>query len=124
MADSSVVAAEATSLPSSDDLARAEKFTRERFVHPGEEAAEAIGPGSGRRHALDDALAEIEAGAKAPSPEGRGPHPPPPRPRRGLAGGEAPPPRRAPPDPPPGHPPAGPPPPPPPPPPQRGPAAG
>src|SRR4051794_41597164 len=89
MADSSVVAAEATSLPSSDDLARAEKFTRERFVHPGEEAAEALGPGSGRRHALDDALAEIEAGAKAPSTEWRRRHSLPLGLERGLSEDEA-----------------------------------
>src|SRR5882757_9071776 len=71
MADSSAVAAEVASVPSSDDIARAEKFTRERFVHPGEEPAAALAPGSGRRHALDDALAEIAAGAKVPSTEWR-----------------------------------------------------
>src|SRR3954447_6416799 len=72
MAEPSAVADKATtSVPSSDDIARAEKFTRERFVHPGEEAADALGPGSGRRHALDDALAEIDAGAKVPSTEWR-----------------------------------------------------
>src|SRR4051794_36343691 len=71
MADSSAVAAPAASVPSSDDVARAEKFTRERFVQPGEEVAEALAPGSGRRHALDDALAEIDAGAKVPSTEWR-----------------------------------------------------
>ncbi len=67
MADSSAVATEAAHIPSSDDLARAEKFTRERFVHPGEEVADALAPGSGRRHAFDDALAELDAGAKVPS---------------------------------------------------------
>jgi ribonuclease E len=71
MADSSAVAAKAAPVPSSDDIARAEKFTRERFVHPGEETAEALAPGSGRRHALDDALAELDAGAKVPSTEWR-----------------------------------------------------
>src|SRR3954453_16206304 len=71
MADSSVAVPEAVQLPSSEDLARAEKFTRERFVHPGEEAADALGPGSGRRHALDDALKELDAGAKVPSTEWR-----------------------------------------------------
>jgi ribonuclease E len=70
MADSSAVA-EATPVASSDDVARAEKFTRERFVHPGEEAQDALAPGSGRRHALDDALAELDAGAKVPSTEWR-----------------------------------------------------
>jgi ribonuclease E len=71
MADSPAVATEAAPLPSPDDLARAEKFTRERFVHPGEEAADALAPGSGRRHAVDDALRELEAGAKVPSTEWR-----------------------------------------------------
>jgi ribonuclease E len=56
-----------TSLPSSDAIARAESFTRERFVHEGEQPAEALAPGSARRRALDAALVELEAGAKAPS---------------------------------------------------------
>src|SRR4051795_5312276 len=72
MAEPSAVADKATTpVPSAEDIARAEKFTRERFVHPGEELADALAPGSGRRHALDDALAEIEAGAKVPSPQWR-----------------------------------------------------
>ncbi|MDX6641190.1 MAG: ribonuclease, partial [Solirubrobacteraceae bacterium] len=70
MADPSAVA-EATPVASSDDVARAEKFTRERFVGPEEEAQDALAPGSGRRHALDDALAELDAGAKVPSTEWR-----------------------------------------------------
>ncbi|MFL5845620.1 MAG: DEAD/DEAH box helicase [Solirubrobacteraceae bacterium] len=60
-----------TPVPSSDDISRAEKFTRERFVHPGEELASALAPGTGRRHALDDALAELDAGAKVPSTQWR-----------------------------------------------------
>src|SRR3954454_17829578 len=72
MAEPSAVAERATTpVPSADDVARAEKFTRERFVHPGEEVADALGPGSGRRHALDDALAELDAGAKVPSTQWR-----------------------------------------------------
>src|SRR3954471_7306787 len=72
MAEPSAVAEKATtSVPSAEDIARAEKFTRERFVHPGEETADALAPGSGRRHALDDALAEIDAGAKVPSTQWR-----------------------------------------------------
>ncbi len=54
-------------LPDARSIASAEKFTRERFVHDGEEAADALAPGSARRRALDAALAEIAAGAKAPS---------------------------------------------------------
>ena len=70
MADSSAVADEVT-VPSSDDVSRAEKFTRERFVHPGEEVAVALAPGTGRRHALDDALAELAGGEKVPSTQWR-----------------------------------------------------
>src|SRR3954468_14370428 len=72
MAEPSAVVDKATTLvPSAEDVTRAEKFTRERFVHPGEELADALAPGSGRRHALDDALAEIDSGAKVPSTQWR-----------------------------------------------------
>jgi superfamily II DNA or RNA helicase len=54
-------------LPSDDDIARAELFTREPFVHPGEEPAVALAPGTPRRRALDQALAELAAGLKIPS---------------------------------------------------------
>src|SRR5947207_11736875 len=49
------------------DLARAEEFTREPFLHEGEDAATVLAEGTPRRRALDDALAEIEAGNKVPS---------------------------------------------------------
>ena len=52
-----------------ESLARAEKFTLEPFVHEGEDAAVVLAPGTPRRHALDDALAEIEAGRREPSVE-------------------------------------------------------
>src|SRR3954469_19092946 len=72
MAEPSAVVEKATSsVPSAKDIERAEKFTRERFVHPGEEAADALAPGTGRRHALADALAEIDGGAKVPSTQWR-----------------------------------------------------
>jgi len=61
----------ATPLPSTDAIARAEKFTRERFIYEGETAAEALAPESARRRAFDAALAEIEAGATLPSVEWR-----------------------------------------------------
>src|SRR3954469_6413574 len=48
-------------------LARAEKFTLEPFVHEGEDAAVVLAEGTPRRHALDEALAEIEAGKTEPS---------------------------------------------------------
>jgi superfamily II DNA or RNA helicase len=56
-----------TILPDERAIKSAERFTRERFVHEGEEPADALAPGSARRRALDAALAEIEAGLKAPS---------------------------------------------------------
>ncbi len=71
MADPSAVAQGAAPPPSTDDLARAEAFTREPFVHAGEELAEALAPGTPRRRALDDALAELDGGARAPSTEWR-----------------------------------------------------
>jgi ribonuclease E len=61
----------ATPLPSTDAIARAEKFTRERFIYEGETAAEALAPGSARRRALDAALAELEVDATRPSIEWR-----------------------------------------------------
>ena len=52
---------------SAADLARAEAFTRETFVHEGEVVAAALAPGTPRRQAADAALAEIEAGEQVPS---------------------------------------------------------
>jgi ribonuclease E len=48
---------------------RAEAWAGEPFLRPDENATEALGPGHARRKALDDALAEMEAGHRAPSPE-------------------------------------------------------
>src|SRR3954471_18344555 len=52
---------------SGEDLARAEKFTFEPFVHEGDDQAVVLAAGTPRRRALDDALAEVEAGLKQPS---------------------------------------------------------
>ena len=60
-------AAEAAAIPDQAAIERAQAFTRERFVHDGEDPAVALAPGSGRRRALEDALREIDAGAKVPS---------------------------------------------------------
>src|SRR4051794_2547267 len=49
------------------DLARAAEFTREPFVLEGEDPAVVLAPDAPRRRALDDALAEIEAGREVPS---------------------------------------------------------
>src|SRR3954447_11676484 len=67
MADSTSAATSVASVPEPDAIARAERFTRERFVHGGEDAAGALAPGTGRRQALDAALAELDAGAEVPS---------------------------------------------------------
>src|SRR5919108_541362 len=67
MADFTSAATMAAPVPDSDAIARAERFTRERFIHAGENAASALARGTGRRLALDAALAEIDAGAKVPS---------------------------------------------------------
>ncbi|HWD85441.1 MAG TPA: DEAD/DEAH box helicase family protein, partial [Solirubrobacteraceae bacterium] len=56
-----------TPFPSPATIARAELFTRERFVYEGETLEDALAPGSARRRALDAALNEIDTGAKHPS---------------------------------------------------------
>src|SRR5687768_8934744 len=71
MAEPTPAAATAAPLPDPDTLARAEEFAREPFVLPGEDPAEALAPGSARRRALDDTLAEIAAGNAYPSTEWR-----------------------------------------------------
>jgi hypothetical protein len=71
MAESTSVALVAAPIPSPEDIARAEKLVRERFVHEGEDPALALSPNTPRRRALDSALAEIEQGAKHPSTKWR-----------------------------------------------------
>src|ERR687883_456143 len=46
---------------------RAEAWAGEAFLHNGEHPEQVLAPGTARRRALDDALAEIEAGAREPS---------------------------------------------------------
>ncbi len=58
----------AAPIPSSADIARAEKLVRERFLHEGEDAAVALAAGTPRRRALDFALAELETDPKAKHP--------------------------------------------------------
>jgi ribonuclease E len=48
---------------------RAEAWAGEPFLREGEDPAQALAPGTSRRRALDDALAEIDAGARGPSPQ-------------------------------------------------------
>jgi hypothetical protein len=68
MAESTSAALSAVPVPSSADIARAEKLVRERFVHPDEDPAVALAAGSPRRRALDRALAELEADPKTKHP--------------------------------------------------------
>src|SRR3954469_17603085 len=65
MADST--SAVAGSPVSGEDLARAEKFTFEPFVHEGDDPAVVLAEGTPRRRALDEALAEIDSGLDQPS---------------------------------------------------------
>ena len=62
---------DSTPFPSPAAIARAELFTRERFVYDGETLEDALATGSARRRALDAALSEVDAGAKQPSIEWR-----------------------------------------------------
>jgi ribonuclease E len=68
MAESPSVALAVAPIPSSADISRAEKLVRERFLHDGEDAAVALAPGSPRRRALDQALAELQEDPKAKYP--------------------------------------------------------
>lgn len=70
MAETTPVADLAT-LPSTEEIERASAFSREPFLTEGEDAAQALAPGTPRRRALDAALVEMEAGAKVPSPHWR-----------------------------------------------------
>ena len=47
---------------------RAEAWAGEPFLHAGEEPAVALASGTSRRRALDDAVAEMDAGRRVPSP--------------------------------------------------------
>ena len=50
---------------------RAEAWAGEAFLHSEEDPEQVLAPGTARRRALDDALAEIEAGNRSPSPQWR-----------------------------------------------------
>ncbi len=60
-------AVEAAPVPSASDIARAEAFAREPFLHEGETADAALAAGTPRRLALDYALAELDGGLQVPS---------------------------------------------------------
>jgi ribonuclease E len=48
---------------------RAEAWAGEPFLHDGEDPAQVLAAGTARRRALDDAIAELEAGRQRPSPQ-------------------------------------------------------
>jgi ribonuclease E len=52
-----------------ESAARAEAWAGEPFLHSDEDPAVALAPGTARRRALDEALAELEAGRREPSSE-------------------------------------------------------
>jgi ribonuclease E len=62
---------DSTPFPSPAAIARAELFTRERYVYEGEALEEGLASGTARRRALDAALSEIDAGARQPSVQWR-----------------------------------------------------
>ena len=64
---STVAAVEADGLAAA--ARRAEAWAGEPFLHADENPAEALAEGRARRLALDDALAEMDAGRRTPSPE-------------------------------------------------------
>ena len=68
MAEPTSVALAAAPIPTSAEIARAETLVHERFLHEGEDPAVALAPGSPRRRALDQALAELENDPKAKHP--------------------------------------------------------
>jgi hypothetical protein len=68
MAEPTSVALAAASIPSSADISSAEKLVRERFLHDGEDPAVALAPGTPRRRALDQALAELQEDPKTKNP--------------------------------------------------------
>ena len=71
MAESTQVAAKAAKAPTGAQVERAKDFAREPFLLDGEKLKDLVA-GSARRMALDDALAELDAGRETPSIEWRG----------------------------------------------------
>ena len=52
-----------------EHIERAEKWAGEPFVHPGEDPERVLAEGTARRRALDDAIAELDAGERVPTPK-------------------------------------------------------
>ena len=70
MANTTEVAADTAITPTKAELEKAQAFTREPILLEGETLSD-LEPGTARRRALDDAVAEIEAGREEPSMEWR-----------------------------------------------------
>jgi ribonuclease E len=66
--EQTAVPAQATH-PLVEDVERAEAWAGEPFLHSDEDPESVLAPGTARRRALDDALAEIDGGRKEPSSE-------------------------------------------------------
>ena len=71
MAETTSAGEKSAPIPSAARLKKAEAFTREPFVHKGEDAKVALAPGTARRRALDMALRELDEGLKVPSTKWR-----------------------------------------------------
>ena len=52
-----------------EHIERAEKWAGEPFLHPGEDPERVLAEGTARRRALDDAIAEMDAGERVPTPK-------------------------------------------------------
>src|SRR5437763_281939 len=52
-----------------EHIERAESWAGEPFLHPGEDAERVLAEGTARRRALDDAIAELDAGERVPTPQ-------------------------------------------------------
>src|SRR3954467_800749 len=52
-----------------EHIDRAESWAGEPFLHPGEDAERVLAEGTARRRALDDAIAELDAGERVPTPQ-------------------------------------------------------
>jgi superfamily II DNA or RNA helicase len=70
MANTTDVAARAARTPTEADLERAQQFTREPILLEGETLRD-LAPGNARMLALQDAVAELDAGAEVPSTDWR-----------------------------------------------------
>ena len=70
MAETTALAATAAAAPTSADIERVQKFTREPILLAGESFGD-LAPASARRQAFDSALSEVEEGFEEPSPEWR-----------------------------------------------------